>query len=321
VGATARELGRTGLVVSRIGLGLAAVGRPAYITLGRASDLGVDRSVEAMRTRSHALLDAAYAAGVRYVDAARSYGRAEEFLGGWLSARGFAPGEVTVGSKWGYRYTGEWRLDATVQEVKDLSVDNLRRQLAESRALLGDHLRLYQIHSATLESGVLEDHAVRAELQRIKEAGLMVGLTVTGPGQAETIERALALGLFDTVQATWNLLERSATRALERAHETGMGVIVKEAFGNGRLTASGEDQRLLDLSREYELAPDAVALAAVLGQPWADVVLSGAVSADQLGSNLTALDVRVDNHLQERLRDLVEPAEQYWSERARLAWA
>jgi aryl-alcohol dehydrogenase-like predicted oxidoreductase len=321
VGATARELGRTGLVVSRIGLGLAAVGRPAYITLGRASDLGVDRSVEAMRTRSHALLDAAYAAGVRYVDAARSYGRAEEFLGGWLSARGFAPGEVTVGSKWGYRYTGEWRLDATVQEVKDLSVDNLRRQLAESRALLGDHLRLYQIHSATLESGVLEDYAVRAELQRIKEAGLMVGLTVTGPGQAETIERALALGLFDTVQATWNLLERSATRALERAHETGMGVIVKEAFGNGRLTASGEDQRLLDLSREYELAPDAVALAAVLGQPWADVVLSGAVSADQLGSNLTALDVRVDNHLQERLRDLVEPAEQYWSERARLAWA
>ena len=321
MGATARELGRTGLVVSRIGLGLAAVGRPAYITLGRANDLGVDRSAEAMRTRSHALLDAAYEAGVRYVDAARSYGRAEEFLGGWLSARGFAPGEVTVGSKWGYRYTGEWRLDATVQEVKDLSVDNLRRQFAESRALLGDHLRLYQIHSVTLESGVLADDAVLAELRRIKETGLMVGLTVTGPGQADTIERSLALGLFDTVEATWNLLERSATRALERAHETGMGVIVKEALGNGRLTASGEEQRLLDLSRESELAPDVLALAAVLGQPWADVVLSGAVSADQLGSNLAALDVRVDNHLQERLRDLVEPAEQYWSERARLAWA
>ena len=321
MGATARELGRTGLVVSRIGLGLAAVGRPAYITLGRANDLGVDRSAEAMRTRSHALLDAAYEAGVRYVDAARSYGRAEEFLGGWLSARGFAPGEVTIGSKWGYRYTGEWRLDAPVQEVKDLSVDNLRRQLAESRALLGDHLRLYQIHSVTLESGVLADDAVLAELRRIKETGLMVGLTVTGPGQADTIERSLALGLFDTVEATWNLLERSATRALERAHETGMGVIVKEALGNGRLTASGEEQRLLDLSRESELAPDVLALAAVLGQPWADVVLSGAVSADQLGSNLAALDVRVDNHLQERLRDLVEPAEQYWSERARLAWA
>jgi aryl-alcohol dehydrogenase-like predicted oxidoreductase len=321
MGAAARELGRTGLAVSRIGLGLAAVGRPAYITLGRATDLGADRGLEAMRTRSHALLDAAYAAGVRYVDAARSYGRAEEFLGAWLSARGFAPGEVTVGSKWGYTYTGEWRLDAKVQEVKDLGVDNLRRQFAQSRALLGDHLRLYQIHSATLESGVLEDDAVLTELRRMKETGLAIGLTVTGPRQSETIERALALGVFDTVQATWNLLERSATHALERAHAEGLGVIVKEALANGRLTVTGQERRLLELSREYELAPDVLALAAVLDQPWAGVVLSGAATSDQLRSNLEALEVRVDNALRARLQDLAEPAEQYWSERARLVWA
>src|SRR5262249_61078597 len=85
--APTRELGRTGLKVSRIGLGLAAVGRPAYITLGRSTDLGADRTVTAMRTRSHALLDAADAAGVRYVDVARSYGRAEQFLVEWLSTR------------------------------------------------------------------------------------------------------------------------------------------------------------------------------------------------------------------------------------------
>jgi aryl-alcohol dehydrogenase-like predicted oxidoreductase len=97
-----------------------------------------------MRWRTHALLDAAYEAGVRYVDAARSYGRAEEFLGTWLTARDMAPEEVTVGSKWGYRYTGVWRLDVQMQEPKDLSVDNLRRQLAESRGFLNDQLRLYQ---------------------------------------------------------------------------------------------------------------------------------------------------------------------------------
>jgi aryl-alcohol dehydrogenase-like predicted oxidoreductase len=319
--ASVRALGSTGLAVSRIGLGLAAVGRPAYITLGRAADLGADRSVEAMRTRSHALLDAAYAAGVRYVDAARSYGRAEEFLGAWLSARGLIPGAVTVGSKWGYRYTGEWRLDAKVQEVKDLSVDNLRRQFAESRAQLGDHLRLYQVHSATLESGVLEDDAVLAELRRIKEAGLAIGVTVTGPRQSETIERALALGLFDTVEATWNLLECSATQALERAHAAGVGVIIKEALANGRLTATGEEEPLLQVAREHELAPDVLALAAVLDQPWADVVLSGAVTSEQLRSNLAALDTVVDNPLWARLRRLAEPPEQYWSERARLAWA
>src|SRR5262249_51175546 len=103
--ASLRTLGRTALPVTRIGLGLAAVGRPAYMTLGRAADLGADRSVETMRARSMALLDAAHAGGVRYVDVARSYGRAEEFLGAWLSARGIPPGAVTVGSKWGYRYT------------------------------------------------------------------------------------------------------------------------------------------------------------------------------------------------------------------------
>ena len=318
-GAPTRDLGRTGLAVSRMGLGLAAVGRPAYITLGRSTDLGADRTVAAMRRRSHALLDAAHAAGVRYLDVARSYGRAEEFLGEWLSAH-LVPGAVTVGSKWGYRYTGDWRLDVTVQELKDLSVDNLRRQFAESRDLLGDHLGLYQIHSATLESGVLEDDAVLAELRRIKETGLAIGLTVTGPRQAETIERALAVGLFDTVQATWNLLERSATPALERAHEAGVGVIIKEALANGRLTAAGEERALFDVARELEVAPDVIALAAVLNQPWADVVLSGAVTPEQLVSNLAALDVVGIDRLQARLRHLAEPPERYWSERSRLPW-
>src|SRR5258708_6251942 len=79
-------LGPGGPVVSRIGMGLAALGRPAYITTGRAHDL-TDRSVPAMRARTFCVLDAAYDGGVRYVDAARSYGRAEDFLAGSLADR------------------------------------------------------------------------------------------------------------------------------------------------------------------------------------------------------------------------------------------
>ena len=120
------------------------------------------------------------ASGIRYVDAARSYGLAETFLGSWLSARRLAPGDMTVGSKWGYTYTGEWRLDARVHEVKDLSVATLERQTGESRRLLGSHLRLYQIHSATLESGVLDDDRVLGELGRLRSEGLAIGLTVSG---------------------------------------------------------------------------------------------------------------------------------------------
>jgi aryl-alcohol dehydrogenase-like predicted oxidoreductase len=40
-----------------------------------------------MRTLTATVLDAAYAGGIRYVDAARSYGRAEEFLADWLNSR------------------------------------------------------------------------------------------------------------------------------------------------------------------------------------------------------------------------------------------
>src|ERR1700741_4855264 len=130
-------LGAGGQVVSRIGLGLAALGRPAYITSGREGDLP-DRSETGMRARTFSMLDAAYAAGVRYVDAARSYGLAEEFLAGWLAERGHA--DVIVGSKWGYRYTGGWRLDAPRQEVKEHSLAMFTTQLAESRALVAERL-------------------------------------------------------------------------------------------------------------------------------------------------------------------------------------
>ena len=315
-----RTLGATGLPVSPLGLGLAALGRPGYINLGHSGDVG-DTDVAAMERHAHGVLDAAYDGGVRYFDAARSYGRAEAFLASWLGRRGLARGDVTVGSKWGYTYTADWRIDADEHEVKDLSASTLRRQLGETRALLGEHLALYQIHSATIESGVLDDAEVRAELARLREEGVRVGFTATGPRQAATIERALEVGGFDAVQATWNLHERSATGALAAAHEAGLGVIVKEALANGRLTARGDaDGRLTAAATERGTTPDALALAAVLAQPWADVVLSGAATVDTLRSNLAALDAAWDAQAEEALAPLAEPAEEYWERRSELAW-
>ena len=315
-----RTLGATGLPVSPLGLGLAALGRPGYINHGHAGDVG-DTDVEAMERHAHEVLDAAYEGGVRYFDAARSYGRAEAFLASWLGRRGLSPSDVTVGSKWGYTYTADWRIDVEEHEVKDLSVSTLRRQLGETRALIGEHLALYQIHSATIESGVLDDAAVREELARLREDGVRVGLTATGPRQAATIERALEVGGFDAVQATWNVHERSATSALAAAHEAGLGVIVKEALANGRLTARGDaDGRLTAAARERGTTPDALALAAVLAQPWVDVVLSGVATVDTLRSNLAALDVAWDAQAAEALAPLAEPADEYWERRSELAW-
>lgn len=306
--------------MSAIGLGLAALGRPGYLNLDHGVDLGSDRSVAALERRTHAVLDAAYEGGVRYFDAARSYGRAEQFLASWLSARELAPGSVEVGSKWGYTYTAGWRVDADPPEVKDLSVETLRRQLAETRALLGPWLSLYQIHSATLTSGVLEDRAVMEELERLRANGVAVGVTVTGAEQAETIERVVGLAAFDSVQATFNLLERSTEPPLERAHAAGMRVIVKEAVANGRLTARGTCRPLERVAERLGTTPDAVAIAAVLARPWTDVALSGAATPEQLRSNLAALTLDWSAELDGELADLSEPSERYWSTRSELRW-
>jgi aryl-alcohol dehydrogenase-like predicted oxidoreductase len=321
-----RMFGSTGLTVSPIGLGLAAVGRPAYINLGRDEDLGGDRTVDALRHRAHGLLDAASARGVRYLDAARSYGLAESFLGSWLDRLPPGGPTPTIGSKWGYRYVGDWRMDAEVHEVKDHSLAAYRRQVAESLAILGDRLALYQVHSATLESGILENPELLSELAGLADRGIVAGLSVSGPRQGEVVRRAVEVRIdgrqpFGSVQATWNLLEPSVEAALREAHDAGWGVIVKEALANGRLVHREScPPGLSGIATRRGIAPDAVAIAAVLAKPWADVVLSGAVTVEQLESNLSALEIELDPRELAELAALEEPAGEYWAARSGRAW-
>lgn len=318
-----RPLGTSGLQVTPIGLGLAALGRPGYINLGHAADLEGNYAIGAMTARTYAMLDAAWAAGIRYFDTARSYGRGEAFLGAWLRDRAPAPGMVTIGSKWGYTYTAGWQVQADVHEVKEHSLSVFERQLSESRANLGEYLDLYQIHSATLESGVLANTDVLRALARLRADGVALGLSVSGPQQAEVIRRALALridgeALFTSVQATWNLLEPSAGTALAEAHAAGWAVVVKEAVANGRLAGRATlPPALAELCAGLNATPDAVALAAALAQPWADGVLSGATTVEQLESNLQALTLAGDFS---GLAGLAESPASYWRTRAGLAW-
>lgn len=325
-----RPFGDAGFDVTPLGLGLAALGRPGYINLGHADDLGRTYAVEAMEAHAHAVLDAAWEAGIRYVDAARSYGRAEVFLASWIEARGLAPDALAVGSKWGYTYTAGWQVDAAVHEVKEHSLEVLERQWAESRERLGPHLDLYQIHSATFESGVLDNTDVLAALARLKEAGVAIGLSLSGPNQAEVLARALGttvdgVRLFDGVQATYNLLERSVGDRLAEAHAAGLGVIVKEALANGRLTPRNPDfDGRLDPIRvqaeRLQTTPDALALAAVLAEPWATVVLSGAATTEHLASNAEAVEVAWDDEAATALAALAQDPHAYWTERDALPW-
>ena len=163
------------------------------------------------------------------------------------------------------------------------------------------------------------------ELLHWQSNGLVIGLSVSGPNQAEVIRRALDVSVderspFQAVQATWNLLEPSGSAALAEAKARGWLVIVKEALANGRLTdrAEGEHVNLLrTFADAHATSIDAVALGAALSNSWADVVLSGAVTIEQLESNLTALALA--QNLTE-WPDIAESPHDYWARRSALPW-
>ena len=330
---------------ARLGLGLAALGRPGYVTLNHASDLGGSYDPSIMELHAHDVLDAAFDAGIRYVDAARSYGRAEDFVASWLRKRDIEPGQIVVASKWGYTYTAGWSTSATQHEVKEHSLAAYVRQLDESIARLGPYLSLYQIHSVTAEGKTLEDDALIDAIARLRESGIRAGLSVSGAGQDVAIRKSLEVRrdgerVFDSVQATWNLLERGAESALEDAHRAGMKVVVKESLANGRLrgeVGSGRREegkengyggeifsrpvaRIRDLAESRGTTVETLALGAALARPWADVVLTGAATVGQIQSNVAALGPAYDSELEEQLRSVSINSAEYWHARGSFRW-
>src|SRR5262249_41287467 len=157
----------------------------------------------------------------------------------------------------------------------------------------------------TVDSGVFTDAALLAALSRLRAESVIIGLSASGPHQADTIRRAMSLAvdgqqLFSATEVAWNVLEPSVSPAAAEtpaagaaeAAAAGWAVLVKEAVANGRLTAAGGPPApLTALAAARGVTEDAIALAAALAQPWASVVLSGAVTRAQLDENLAALSV------------------------------
>jgi len=308
--------------VAPLGLGLAALGRPAYINLGHREDVRTARAVTALETRAHQVLDAAWAAGLRHFDAARSYGLAERFLGSWLAAHPGRRAEATVGSKWGYTYVADWRIDAETHEVKEHSTQTFDRQWPETLEELGSEPDLYLIHSVTPDSPALGDAALLERLAALVSAGVRVGLSTSGPEQAAVITRALELDRapFSAVQSTWNLLEPSAGEALAAAAALGWHVALKETVANGRLTPRGEvPDALAAVAARHETSVDAVALAAARAMP-VSVVLLGPSTVAQLRANLAATRVELSPDDVGALAGVAESPASYWEHRSHLPW-
>jgi aryl-alcohol dehydrogenase-like predicted oxidoreductase len=268
-----------------------------------------------------------------WFDCARSYGLSEKFVGEFLRSNRVKPDDVFVSSKWGYTYVAEWKVDlkdGLPHEVKDHSVENFLRQIEETKSFIGQYVDLYQVHSATFESGILTDSRVHEALAACKnDNGWMIGLSVSGPNQNDILREAMKINcsdgtrLFDSVQCTYNVLEQRPGEALLEAYNKGMDIIIKEGMANGRIL---KNEKFQNIAKNSGYPADQLALACILAQPFHPRVLSGAITPEQLSSNIKALEL--SRILQEEKRDLltdvlaecVMDSEQYWKDRSALAW-
>jgi len=208
------------------------------------------------------------------------------------------------------------------------------KQVEETKEHLGPYLNLYQVHSATFDSGILTNKDVHRALHKCRvDNGWSIGLSVSGPNQDEIIREALRITvdgassqrLFDSVQCTYNILEQRPAEALLEAHEAGMDIIIKEGLANGRALRSS---KLTAVSKDLDCAPDQLALGAILAQPFQPRVLSGAVTAEQLRSNLKSLQVSEtlastkdgNAALEQLMEGCRMKSEMYWKDRSDLKW-
>ena len=195
-----RILGKTGLKVGRLGLGL-----------GEIAGFALDDEDQA-----RALINTALDRGMNFLETAAVYGHSEELIGRTLGSR---RGECYIATKCGsWHPAHEW----SAQEV----TENIDRSLVRLKT---DYLDLVQLHSCGVP--VLERGDVIQALLDARDAGKtrFVGYS----GDNEAAEWAVESGIFDTLLTTFNLVDqRARTRLFPSAREKNMGIIVKRPLAN-----------------------------------------------------------------------------------------
>ena len=312
----------------KLGLGTAALGRPQYINVrlknGEKSDL------EAFKKNSFSVLETAYNKGIRYFDTAPGYGLAEALVVEWLQTKNDT--SIQIATKWGYTYTANFDENAIVHEVKEHSLAKLNAQWNFSKQLL-PYLKVYQIHSATIATGVLENQAVLEQLSSLKkEHHLTIGLTTTGENQVEVLKRALDVHIegtqvFDLFQVTYNCLEQSLQKISQELIQQEKTIVIKEALANGRIFKNKNYQQysllyktLANLAQKYEVGIDAISLKYCAQKIPKSTILSGASTIRQLQENLKADTFMLSRKDLTLLDAFKTPAHYYWSERKKLTW-
>ena len=312
-----------------IGFGTAAIGRPLYININQGSDKKAF-SHDDFHAKGISALESAYQQGIRYFDTAPGYGMAEQLLLDWVSEKGDS--DIEIATKWGYTYVANFDPTAKQHEVKEHSLDKLNEQWDKSKALL-PHLTTYQIHSATLETGVLENEKVLNRLAELKvKHQLLIGITTTGANQKDILQKALeihgnGIELFDTLQMTYNIFDQSIASIAAELAKRNKRLIIKEALANGRIFANPKYTHyrtaygfLAQLATKYNVGVDAIALRFCIDSIPVFNVLSGAANESHLVDNLQVDNFMLSEDELDTLRSFAVDPIDYWSERKSLEW-
>ncbi|HEY3413554.1 MAG TPA: aldo/keto reductase [Armatimonadota bacterium] len=218
-----RTLGRTGLEVTDIGLGALEIGRPWGIK--SAVDPGMPPSLQEVDSLLRRALDL----GINFIDTAAAYEDSEERIGQTIPDR---RGDYYLATKFGERFkTGEG-------SHYDFSAPAAEAFLEHSlRVLKTDYVDLWQIHCGANDTQTVTSEETMGAMVRAKEAGKARFLGVS-PGTVEAAMATIEMGIYDTLQLTYNIFDRTmeTSGVLAAAKKAGLGVILKWPLGGGSLT-------------------------------------------------------------------------------------
>lgn len=198
-------LGRTGLRISRVGLGCGNVGgvgsAPAFFGMGESAE-------EALR-----LMDRAVEMGINFFDTADAYGggRSEEAIGRWLRRSGSSGRSRVLLSSKVFHPTGDDPAD------RGLSRPRILRQIEGSLRRLGtDHLDLYLIHEPDPDTPLEETLHALDELVRAGKVRHFGASNVDAAWLVESLALGRKHGLrrFEWVQNSYSLLDRTPEAGL-----------------------------------------------------------------------------------------------------------
>ena len=271
------SLGRTGLVVTKLGYGAMEV---------RGSRIWGGRPIE--DATAEQILNAVVDNGITFIDTANDYGRSEEYIGRFLSHR---RAEFVLATKCGCTVV---RRDENTDDTPHLwNKENLFRGLHESLARMRtDYVDVMQLHNPSVEE--CESGDLVTALQEMKEQGKVrwIGISATQPH----LETYISWGVFDCFQIPYSALERQHEELIQAASDSGAGVIVRGGVARGEPGAGlGTDERwtiweaagLDDLLEEGETRTGFL-LRFTNAHPGLNTNIVGTMNVDHLKENVAA---------------------------------